>query len=171
MGGLTALVQGLGLSIMTASTLSCFRRGGWITTAVDINDSGAVVGGGDDGTGNSKGFIYNGGVYTKLLPPGWLSAGASKINERGMVMVMGRTVIPQRKGLSTVMVSTLSCCHRDGMIHLLLTSMTAEQWLVMGMTAPPTPIRGLSTIMVPILSCCPRDGHRQILNKSTKEKW
>ena len=38
--------------------------------ACGINDSGAVVGGGQP-VPNHKGFLYSAGVYTELLPPGW----------------------------------------------------------------------------------------------------
>jgi uncharacterized membrane protein len=56
--------------------------------ATHINDGGLVVGSGHDGT-SIKGFIYNNGAYTKLLPPGWRYASAYCINDKGEVVGEG----------------------------------------------------------------------------------
>ena len=54
----------------------------------DINNSGAVVGRGSP-HGTQKGFLYNAGVYTELLPPGRSEASASDINNSGAVVGYG----------------------------------------------------------------------------------
>jgi len=56
----------------------------------NINNNGDVVGYGDDGTGTYKGFIYSGGVYTELLPPGCIGAYyVLSINSHGDVVGSG----------------------------------------------------------------------------------
>jgi probable HAF family extracellular repeat protein len=73
------------------------------TTTSDLNDNGEVVGTFEepDGTffcdhwGNcyenwsSRGFLYSNGIYTTLLPEGWTSSYASKINNFGEVVGSG----------------------------------------------------------------------------------
>ena len=53
-----------------------------------INNSGAVVGVGADGT-TAKGFLYSAGVYTDIVPPGWSWSAASGINDSGAVVGYG----------------------------------------------------------------------------------
>ena len=57
----------------------------------DINDNGEVVGTAEDDQGytHKKGFIYKNGMYTILLPPGWTSASAYRINNNGVVLGRG----------------------------------------------------------------------------------
>jgi probable HAF family extracellular repeat protein len=61
--------------------------------ASGINDSGAVVGYTGDGkglpNGIERGFIYSGGKYTELLPPGWKWAATTGINDSGAVVGYG----------------------------------------------------------------------------------
>ncbi|RJQ21552.1 MAG: DUF3466 family protein [Nitrospiraceae bacterium] len=57
------------------------------TYANAINNSGIVVGGGDNGT-TLTGFVYN-GAWTSLLPDGWDIAEASDINNNGTVVGRG----------------------------------------------------------------------------------
>jgi len=60
---------------------------GWQESYVGgINDKGVVVGGGKDGAGVDKSFIYSGGEYTELLPLSWVNAGACDINNNGEVI-------------------------------------------------------------------------------------
>jgi hypothetical protein len=54
--------------------------------AFGINNNGVVVGGGTDSSGIQKGFIYDAGNYTELLPPGWSGAFAFDINDSGAVV-------------------------------------------------------------------------------------
>ena len=66
------------------------RPSGWgeHVAAVDINDSGAVVGYGeanDEGT-ISRGYLYSSGNYTVLLPSGWSGSRAVAINNNGDVV-------------------------------------------------------------------------------------
>lgn len=62
---------------------------GWSSAfGKSINNSGAVVGYGSDGT-TDKGFIYSDGIYTELLPPGWSFAYAYGINDSGEVVGAG----------------------------------------------------------------------------------
>ena len=56
--------------------------------ATHINDKGLVIGTGHDGTA-IKGFIYNNGAYTSLLPPGWRYAAPVCINDSGEVVGEG----------------------------------------------------------------------------------
>jgi hypothetical protein len=60
------------------------------------------VGSGDDGTGTYKGFIYSGGVYTELLPPGWNYAVAFSINDNGKVAGFGKDGTGKDKGFIAV---------------------------------------------------------------------
>ena len=48
-----------------------------------------VIGNGTDSNGAAKGFIYNDGVYTELLPPGWIDSYAVDINDSGTVVGYG----------------------------------------------------------------------------------
>ena len=71
---------------------------GWIWSgALAINDSGAVVGDGDDGT-TYKGFLYSDGVYTDIMPPGRIEAYAIDINNRGEVVGSGYDGTDTQKG-------------------------------------------------------------------------
>ena len=54
---------------------------GWRSSyANTINDTGDVVGRGEEGEGVEKCFIYSDGQYTELLPLGWVNACARDIN-------------------------------------------------------------------------------------------
>lgn len=53
-----------------------------------INNSGQLACSGTDG-GITKGFLYDGGTYTTLLPPGWASSEARGINDSGQVVGSG----------------------------------------------------------------------------------
>jgi len=56
---------------------------GWRSSyANTINDTGDVIGWGEDGEGAEKCFIYSSGQYTELLPPGWVNACARDINNK-----------------------------------------------------------------------------------------
>ena len=62
---------------------------GWSYAASpSINNIGMVAGSGTDSNGNGKGFIYNNGQYTELLPGGNFSNVAlnSAINDNGVVV-------------------------------------------------------------------------------------
>ena len=66
------------------------------SVANNVNNNGVVVGG--LAKSNSQvGYIYNGGMYTLLMPLGWDSAYALKINESGTVVGNG-TVGNNSKG-------------------------------------------------------------------------
>jgi uncharacterized membrane protein len=62
--------------------------GEWVS-AIDINDSGVVIVGRSDATGQGGFFIYYAGEYTELLPPGWTEAYAVAINNNGVVVGYG----------------------------------------------------------------------------------
>jgi probable HAF family extracellular repeat protein len=63
---------------------------GWrFSSASAINDSGEVVGWGEDANGVKKGFIYSSGVYFELLPEGWSLTIAFDINDNGEVVGWG----------------------------------------------------------------------------------
>ncbi len=55
---------------------------------MNINDSGTVVGFGNDG-GTEKVFVYSNGTYTELLPDNWSSARARGINSSGSLVGRG----------------------------------------------------------------------------------
>jgi probable HAF family extracellular repeat protein len=115
--------------------------------ASSINNTGAVVGYGGTiyGTSTQKGFLYSEGVYTELLPPGWTEAYASSINDNGDVAGY-----------------ILRCCRRGGWKHMHTASITAEQWLVRGMTEQ-APKRGSSTAKEYTLSCFHRGVRKPML--------
>jgi hypothetical protein len=54
-----------------------------MTHYTSINDNGDIAGDGYDGTGKQKGFVYSGGVYTEILPPGWRNTWDISINDNG----------------------------------------------------------------------------------------
>ena len=68
---------------------------GWsYASATCINNSGAVAGWGDDGSGNQRGFIYQGGAYTTILPPNGIYCGGMDgenpaVNNNGVVAGYG----------------------------------------------------------------------------------
>jgi uncharacterized membrane protein len=67
---------------------------GWVSAyPTDINDSGAVAGFGDDGSGRQKGFIYSKGTYTTLMPPDCTRAFVSHINNREEVLIEGENCV------------------------------------------------------------------------------
>jgi len=67
---------------------------GWQSAnAMDINDSGTVVGYGYDDAGTQTGFIYSEGEYTELMPPGCNQVWVFKINNRGEVLMDGYNCI------------------------------------------------------------------------------
>ena len=53
---------------------------------------------GYDSTGTRKGFLYSGGVYTDIIPPGWSNAVALGINDVGAVVGVGQDSTGTRKG-------------------------------------------------------------------------
>ncbi|MBI5195130.1 MAG: hypothetical protein HZA10_02275 [Nitrospirae bacterium] len=65
------------------------RPSGWgeHVVAVDINDSGAIVGYGEHNNEGSmgKGYLYSSGNYTEILPSGWSASRAVAINNNGDV--------------------------------------------------------------------------------------
>ncbi len=72
--------------------------GGGSTRPKSINDNGDIIGVGTHpapsscGCGSSllKGFLYGGGIYTELQPPGWeYVGGVFAINEKGEVVGEG----------------------------------------------------------------------------------
>jgi uncharacterized membrane protein len=63
---------------------------GWHESeALDINNSGEVIGRGLDGSNKEKYFLYRRGIYTEILPPGWGRAYAAGINNDGEVVGHG----------------------------------------------------------------------------------
>lgn len=72
--------------------------------AYAINDSGAVVGYGWDGS-TTTGFIYSDGGYTNLLPPGCAGSDAYGINDSGAVVGFGDDGIT-RKGFIATPITT-----------------------------------------------------------------
>lgn len=53
---------------------------------VGINDSGAIVGSVDDGTGGRKGFLYEGGVFHDVIYPGASITEVTGINNVGTIV-------------------------------------------------------------------------------------
>ena len=68
-----------------------------------------------------KFFIYSGGALTFLVPDGWLSALALKINNRGDIAGYGvPTLTGNSEALFTAMGHIHLCPHQHGQIHGLL---------------------------------------------------
>src|SRR5208283_4104740 len=56
------------------------------TYAYSINDSGQFVGSYTNSSGNNDGFLYSGGIYTTIDPPGSASTVAHGINASGKIV-------------------------------------------------------------------------------------
>jgi len=54
-----------------------------------INNGGDIVGEAEDAKGRQKGYLYSGGKYTEIIPPGWMDAYASDINDNGDIVGSG----------------------------------------------------------------------------------
>ena len=65
---------------------NCCRRDGNGPKLLTSITSGEVIGNGYDSTGTAKGFIYSGGTYAELLPPGWTRSYVNAINDSGEVI-------------------------------------------------------------------------------------
>jgi uncharacterized membrane protein len=50
------------------------------------------------GSGNGNGFLYSGGVYTDIIPPGWSGITVNDINNNGEVLGYGNYIIGTSRG-------------------------------------------------------------------------